>query len=259
MAKRYTRKHQKMAAGRLRQILKNGRQLVRPHLVAIYNGPKNEPDQVATGFLVACKGRPILLTAKHSLYGLSGDEDPMTKSIFVNGELKFIKELKSHSLIVDPNNDIVALYVDEFPPEQCFSLADLWRSQDTPRLVTILGYLARDFKRDRRTGLHLAPYVYTNKAHDHGTGYVGLLHPKSLNRNTASGKKVMAPRPSGLSGCPMIHSEKLIEGEVRIIGIFTDQRDGIAFGEGSHKAHAMLKQLCEQFSLRARVLASNGA
>ena len=241
--KRHTLKDQQKTEEHFRQIERNDREFVLPYLVAIYRGTKDKPEQVATGFLLRCKSRRVFLTAKHSLYGEHGDVDPMTNMIFVNGELKFINELKSHRLKVDPDNDLVALYVEEFPPKRAFPVESLCRTQEASALVTILGYLARDFRRDR-TGLHPGPYVYTNKARDHGHGYVGLLHPKSLNRDTESRTKVMAPKPSGLSGCPMLNSVKLLKGEVCIVGVFTDQRDGIAFGEASPKVLALLSKLC---------------
>jgi hypothetical protein len=241
--KQHTIENQQRTEKHFCQIEKSCRQLVGPHLVAIYRGTKDRPEQVATGFLVRCKDHSILVTAKHSLYGEHGDVDPMSNMVFVNGELRHINELQAHKLVPDPHNDLVAVYVEEFPVEQAFSLARLSLHQETPRLVTIAGYLARDFKRDN-TGLHPARYIYTNKVRDRGYGYIGLLHPKSLNRETETGTKVMAPRPSGLSGCPMINSVKLHKGEVCIVGVFTDQRDGVAFGEASPKVQALLSELC---------------
>ena len=108
--KRHTLKDQQKTEEHFRQIERNGREFVLPYLVAIYRGTKDKPEQVATGFLLRCKSRRVFLTAKHSLYGEHGDVDPMTNMIFVNGKLKFINELKSHRLKVDPDNDLVALY-----------------------------------------------------------------------------------------------------------------------------------------------------
>ena len=223
--KRHILKMQEIAAPTLSLIASKGAQFVQPHLVAIYDGSKDEPYQVATGTLIARNERPVLLTAKHSLFGEAGNGDLMTKSIFVEGELKLVKELVSHDLMVDPNNDLIAFYVDEFSPERCFPLTCLCRERETPALVTIFGYLARDFRRDRHSGiLRPSPYIYTNKACNRGSGYVGLLHPKSLNRVTLSGKEVMAPRPSGLSGCPMMNSIKLIGGKPPALAGLLDRR-----------------------------------
>jgi hypothetical protein len=73
-------------------------------------------------------------------------------------------------------------------------------------------------------------------------GYVALRYPKSRNRNTDCGKKVMAPHPSGMSGCPMLDSDGLAENKLSIVGVFTDYRRerGIAFGEAATRVLALL-------------------
>ena len=55
----------------------------------------------------------------------------------------------------------------------------------------------------------------------------------------------MAPRPSGMSGCPMLDGDKLAEGEISIVGVFTDYcpERGMAFGESSTKALAVLERM----------------
>jgi hypothetical protein len=241
--KRHTVENQQTTEERFRQIKRNSEKLILPHLVAIYRGSRDDPEQIATGFLVRCRSCSVLVTAKHSLYGEGGEVDALTNMVFVNGELKFIGELKSHRLITDPDNDLVVFCVDEFPVDQAFPVESFCQNPKVSAMVTILGFLARDFKRSG-TALHPAPYVFTNKASDRGPGYVGLLHPKSLNRNTESGIRVMVPRPSGLSGCPMINPIKLLKEQVCIVGVFTDQANGIAFGEASPKLYALLSKLC---------------
>ena len=112
---RHTLQMQEIAGPYLTRIASRAEQLMVPHLVAIYDGPKDRPRQVATGLVFASKDRPVLLTAKHSLFGAGSNKNPMMKSIFVGGELRFIAELGSHRPVVDPSNDLVASYVDEFP------------------------------------------------------------------------------------------------------------------------------------------------
>jgi hypothetical protein len=119
-------------------------------------------------------------------------------------------------------------------------------SEGNPSFITIYGYLARDFKRSKATGvLRPAPYIYTNKKKESEFGYVVLLHPKSRNRNTNDGMKVMSATPSGLSGCPMLDSHLLANGQVCILGVFTDYIKGeaLSFGESSTTIIKLLETL----------------
>jgi hypothetical protein len=228
------------------RIKTNSLELLQPHLVAIYHQttePKVKTQQVGTGFLVRHKGRPVLVTAKHTLYGRKGNENPGEKAIVVAGVLTMIGNLRSHEVVQDKIHDIAAIYVDEFDLERCLPPSSLPSVDSAPKFVTIHGFLARDFNLDRpEDTLKPAPWVYTNSRTNHGSGYIALLYPKHRNRNTDSGLKVMAPIPQGLSGCPMLDGEKLSEREVSIIGVFTDFPDGqgIAFGESSAKVIALL-------------------
>ena len=228
------------------KIKTNSLELLQPHLVAVYlqtAEPKVKTQQVGTGFLVRHKDRPVLVTAKHTLYGKKGDENPGEKAIVVAGALTMIGRLRSHEVVQDKIHDIAAIYVDEFDLERCLPLSSLSSVVSAPKFVTIHGFLARDFNLDRAEDvLKPAPWTYTNSRKDHGSGYVGLFYPKSQNRNTDSGKKVMAPRPEGLSGCPMLDGEKLAEREISIIGVFTDlpEGQGMAFGESSAEVIALL-------------------
>jgi Trypsin-like peptidase domain len=233
---------------RFRRIKETSHKLVQPHLVAIYGKaePKFKTEQIGTGFLVKHNGRPMLLTARHVLRGHNSDEEPSEKAIFVAGCLKRIGELRSQNLFFAMEHDIAAVHVDEFGLEKCLPLSCLSAVEPTTRLVTIHGFLAREFKRDTSLGiLKPAPHVYTNTRNDIGSGYVGLQYPKSQNRSTDTGKKVMAPRPSGMSGCPMLDGDKLTERKISIIGVFTDycRERGMAFGESATNALALLDRM----------------
>jgi hypothetical protein len=240
---------QQLTSAFFKQIKANGLALVQPHLVAIYlqeTEPKAKTQQVGTGFLVRYKNRPVLITAKHTLYGKRGDENPGEKAIVVPGGLKLIGHLQSRELVQENTYDIAAMYVDEFDLARCLPLSSLTPVDVPPNSVTIYGYLARDFNLDRaEDALKPAPWIYTNSRTDHGRGYIALLYPKHQNRSTDSGLTVMAPIPQGLSGCPMLDGEKLFNGEVRVIGVFTEcpEDQGTAVGTSSTMIIALLDGL----------------
>jgi len=84
-----------------KRVKANALALVTPHLVAIYQEatlPRVKTEQVGAGFLIKHKHRPVLITAKHTLYGHDGNEDPWAKAIFVTGFLKMLGHLKSREL-----------------------------------------------------------------------------------------------------------------------------------------------------------------
>ena len=223
--------------------------LVQPHLVAVYEektDPKVKTDQIGTGFLVTNKGRPVFVTARHVLYGHAFDEDPAEKAVMVGGSLKRVGQLQSIQFVNATEHDITVFYADEFGLERCLPTSALCADKCKPPMLMIHGYLARDFKRERRTGmLRPAPWIYTNAAADMPSGYIGLRYPKSRNRNTDTGKKVMAPRPSGLSGGPMLDSMMLMKGQVSVVGVFTEKPlgQGVAVGEAISKVRSMLARM----------------
>ena len=193
------------------------------------------------------QGRSVLITAKHALYGHNGDENPGEKDIVVAGSLKMIGHLSSHEVVRAEDHDLVAMYVTEFSEEQCLPSSYLCSVDATLRVVTIHGFSQpRDFRRDARTGiLRPAPRIYTNSRSDRGSGYLGLSYPKNRNRSTDSGKKVMAPRPSGMSGGPMLDGDKLAKGQISIVGVFTDycRERAMAVGESSTKVLGLLGRM----------------
>ena len=199
------RKH---VAEYFKQIKANAIKLTQRNLVAIYEErmePRVKTEQIGTSFLISHRGRAVLITAKHVLYGHNGDENPGEKAVFAAGSLKMIGHLNSHELVSAKDHDIVAMHVEEFVVEQCIPSSCLSPADATPRVVTIQGFLARDLKREAVTGtLRPAPRIYTNVRKDYSSGYVGLRYPKSRNRSSDTEKKVMAPRPSGMSGGPML-------------------------------------------------------
>jgi hypothetical protein len=232
-----------------RIVKANSLELVQPSLVAIYDEkaePQIRTEQIGTGFLVRCGGRPVVVTAKHVLYGHLYDEDPAEKAVFVEGSLKKLAQLNSIQFIKAKEHDLTLFYANEFDLQRCLPPSVFEPAGYELAMVTIHGFLARDFRRDRRTGiLKPAPRMYTNIRVDLGEGYVALRYPKSRNRSTDTGTKVMAARPSGMSGCPMLDTLGLAERVVRVAGVFTDYRRwcGRAFGEASWKVLSMLTRM----------------
>jgi hypothetical protein len=231
------------------RIKENARALVQPCLVAIYEQmtePKINLREIGSGFRIQHRGRPVLITARHTLYGPNGDENPGEKAIFVPGGLELIGNLGSNKLVYTKDHDLAAIYVDQFSLADCIPSDCLCGVDAKARFVTIQGFLARDFRRDASAGtLRPAPRIYTNSRRDAGEGYIGIRYPRSRNRDTQSGMKVTAPIPSGLSGGPMLDSARLADGNISIIGVFTDylKERGIAFRESSAKLVALLRRL----------------
>ena len=232
-----------------RTVKANSLEPVQPYLVAIYDEkvePQIRTEQIGTGFLVRRGDRPVVVTARHVLYGPVFDENPAEKAVVVKGSLKKLGRLKSIQFINAKKHDLTLFYADEFEFQRCLPSSVLDPAGCDLVMVTIHGFLARAFRRNRRTGiLRPAPRIYTNIRVDLGQGYVALRYPKSRNRSTDTGKKVMAPRPSGMSGCPMLDTLGLAERRVRVAGVFTDYRRerGMAFGEASWKVLSMLAQM----------------
>lgn len=227
----------------------NSRRMVEPSLLPIYLRPDGSDigtDQIGTGFLIAVAHNCILVTARHVLYGHGDDEDPFTRHIVFNGRLRGLCELKSGEIFRDCNHDLAAVCVNELGLDRCLPISSFLPVDATCNLIAIHGFLARDFRRQITTGtLRPQPNLYINRRFVHGSGYTGILYPKSKNRDTRTGRVVHAPRPAGMSGCPMLDAVKLALGRVSIIGVFTDylQLSGRAFGESAPKALSLLKHM----------------
>ena len=224
----------------------NAERLVFSALVAIYERPGGSDRatfQTGTGFLINLRGRPVLVTARHTLFGPRFDEDPWTKHIVFQGRLRGLFELKADK-IHHLRHDLAALYVDELGlsgsvPTSCLSLANT-----TFPLVSIYGFLGRDFRRQLSVGLlKPQPYLYANLRARVASGYVGMLYPKSKNVDPRTGNRVQAPRPEGLSGGPMLDTIRLSFGIVRVVGVFTEQRNGLGLGESADKLCYLLDKL----------------
>jgi hypothetical protein len=232
-------------------VAQNSEKLVQPHLVAIYSDKKlfggtKGPNQVGTGFLVTWCDRPTLITAKHTLYGHNGNENPRSKSVFVNGALTEIGDLNLGTIRRDPRHDLVAVHIDNYAPTSCLPLAAIPFGASQAKLITIHGFLSRDFRRSsREEKLRPKPYVYTDKQCRIGSGYVGIAYAWNRAIDTTGGYRVHTPTPRGLSGCPMLDTAKLALQKVAVIGVFTDKppERGVAFGESTAKLLALLRSM----------------
>jgi hypothetical protein len=236
----------------MRRVSEKADQLVLPAIVAIYERPGGSDratKQIGTGFRINWSGRPVLVTARHTLFGHRYDkepEDPSTKHIVFNGRLKGLFELRTREVGYSAGHDLAAVFVGELGLAGSIPMSCLLPTEATCRLVSIYGLLSRDFRRELSTGLlRPRPYIYTNICTVSGSGYTGVLFPKHRNRDSRTGRIVQAPIPFGLSGGPMLDANKLLHGNVSIVGVFTDyrQRTGHGLGESAGKVIALLQQL----------------
>lgn len=228
----------------LTQLEENCERLMKEHLVAIYDSGSDE--QIGTGFLVNKNGRPLLVTAKHTLFGHNFDQDPLEKRIFVKGSLRKLGDLSSHDVKDNSLNDIAALYVDEYPLTKCLGVEKIASSDNSTTLITIHGYLGRDFEASIASStLMPAPWTYTNPRDSYKDGFVAMKFDRKKFKSNVGSNQETAPIPSGLSGCPMLDAKSLYEDKISVIGIFTNQSDvkKIAFGESAEKLLELLSKL----------------
>jgi hypothetical protein len=233
----------------MRRIAENADRLVLPAIEAIYERPDGSDratKQIGTGFRINWYERPVLVTARHTLYGHRYEkepEDPFAKHILFHGRLRGLFELRTGEVGYLEGHDLAAVFVDELGVAGSLPMSSLLPTEATCRLVSIYGLLSRDFRRQLSTGsLHLKPYIYTNIREDSGSGYTVVLFPKHKNRDGRTGKMVQAPIPRGLSGGPMLDANQLFRGNVSIAGVFTDYEQGRGLGESAWKVMALLQQ-----------------
>lgn len=212
------------------EIAANYQRLVQPSTIAIYASHGSRPEtpvQVGTGFLVLHQSRPVLITAKHVLRGHTFQEDPAEKAVHINGSWVYVGD-GSRTLAEPAGRDLSVMFMDEFAQGQCVVLPP--STSPKPKLITIGGFLSRDFKRSDNT-LRPAPRVYTNVAVPAAPGMIGMQYPNRRNVNTSTGALAVSPIPRGLSGGPMVDSLSLLKGAVVPLGVLTEMSGGNARGE----------------------------
>ncbi len=236
----------------MNRVSENANKLILPAIVAIYERPGGSDravKQVGTGFRINWSGRPVLVTARHILYGHRYErepEDPFTKHIVFDGGLRGLFELRTREVAYSVGHDLAAVFVDELKLAGSLPMSCLLPTEATCRLVSIYGLLSRDFRRQLSThSLRPQPYIYTNRRAASGPGYTGIHLPKHRNRDGRTGRLVQAPRPVGLSGGPILNADKLLHGYVSIVGVFTDYKQwtALGLGESAWKVISLLRQL----------------
>ncbi|MCZ7935735.1 hypothetical protein O9X90_25745 [Agrobacterium leguminum] len=206
---------------------------VLPHLVAIYDDRAN---QIGTGFLTMWHGKQLLVTAKHCLYGHKFDENPAEKRVHLNGDLKPLGEIARSAFASSPDAlDVVVVHVEGFDQDRVLPYTALQFGVPAPGMVTIVGFLSRDFHRNQADAtLRPKPFCYTNVKIDmEKPELVGI---KYTNRaiTTTTGQRDLSPTPRGLSGTAMLNTAALLLGQIKVCGIFTDERLSEAHVFGTH-------------------------
>lgn len=137
-----------------------------PHLIAIYD---ERPDQIGTGLLTVWNGKPLLVTAKHVLFGHEFDEDPLTKQVHIGDGLKAIEELKISRITDNEELDLSAVHITGFPLDRCLPYTALRFDEAPPEALSIIGFLARDFRRSKEEGVLPAQAISIHRG-DKATG-----------------------------------------------------------------------------------------
>jgi hypothetical protein len=216
--------------------------LVQPSLVAIYasHHRKDEnPVQVGTGFLMDHSSEPVLVTAAHTLWGRTGQEDPGEKAFWLGNSWGYIGDGCGGRSILR-FRDIAVLRADELRQRPQIPVTCLEPSPS--EILTFGGFLARDFKR-RNGVLSPAPLSYTGKRIPDAGGLVGVPYIFSKSYLSSNGQRIRASEPRGLSGGPMVDTAELVNGRVRLTGVFTEQSHGTARGEPAGVIRDMLAEL----------------
>ena len=207
--------------------------LLQPFLVAIYD---EKPNQIGTGFLTLWNARATLITAKHVLFGHQFNEEPFDKNVFVGGQLLPLSEIALSNVVENTEFDIAMLHLDRFLISDCLPYTALMPEGPPPSMVTIARFLSRDFRRAAsESKLAPSPYSYTNKTVEADVNHVAVLY---TNRgiSTKSLERELTPIPRGLSGTAMVSVPSLLLGEVKVIGVFTDERLSESHVFGTHIA-----------------------
>jgi len=220
------------------------KRMIEPALVAIY-APHAHRDilvnQVGTGFLITHNNQPVLVTAAHVFYGADGNEQSDQKAFFWKGNLHYIGARK---IVADTNIDVAVCYANELATKPQLNRYSLTSPSKPTRLLTVGGYLSRDFKRVLSSGmLSPAPRIFTNESIIGQPDLISMKYERRRFKNTYTGQRITAPIPRGLSGGPMVDSATLHKPEPIIVGIFTEYDKGVARGASSPQVHKLINQL----------------
>ena len=219
-----------------RHIPALAKKLVLPHLVAIYDAA---PDQIGTGFLVCRNGAHTLWTARHTLFGHSFDEQPLEKYIFATKKLQSLSQIASAVSVPDDSVDLAMVSIEPIPGRKGLPFRCLQFSTHLPPVLTVVGFLSRDFRRSAaRQLLRPKPYIYSDTRIQSSEDEIGIRYTRrAITSDT--GVKEMSPIPRGLSGSPMINAVSLIaQRNVEIFGVFTEYNPETSCGIGAKLSSA---------------------
>jgi hypothetical protein len=222
--------------------------LIFPNSRAIYVPfDERRVNQVGTGIVFRDEQRRVLVTAKHCLFGHDGGEPPGDKAILIEGfGLRRVADMLSGEVAHSSAFDVAAFEIAGLPAHVGFDRDTLPGRTEQPGHVTVCGYLAKDFIRSlARNELAPRPMLSSNTGVAMNRHYIGMKYEKRRNIDGKTGKRAVAPKPSGLSGGPMLDSAALIEGRAQIAGLLTDKPPdkGIAYGESSPKILATIEEI----------------
>ncbi|MES0100517.1 hypothetical protein [Mesorhizobium sp. M0019] len=213
------------------EVSKEAQASALPHLVPIYNG---RDDQVGTAFLTMWHGKQLLVTAAHCLFGATFTEKAEDKQIFADGALKPLGQVTRSEVAFTKEMDVAIAHVDGFEPRRVLPYTALQIGLPAPERVSIVGYLARDFHRSGAdTILRPKPFCYSGTKVELGPQLVGVRYNKRAV-TTKNGQLELAPIPRGVSGAPMLNTAALLLNQVRVCGVFTDERMSDAHVFGTH-------------------------
>lgn len=213
--------------------------LIQPSLVALYGShhfrPQN-PVQVGTGFVIRYSDKTVVVTAAHTLWGHDGKEEPGEKAFLASGKLTYVGDCGGQVIRC---RDIAIFVAEPLGSRRHIPYGSIQQNQ--AKMITIGGYLARDFRRGHGC-LMPAPWIHTDQRVPVAQDLVGLRYTSKVVRQ-GNGKRVRPPSPSGLSGGPMIDAVQLALGGISVVGVFTEQSHGTARGEPSILLKEMLAAL----------------
>ncbi|TCQ71311.1 hypothetical protein EDF68_1285 [Ochrobactrum sp. BH3] len=215
----------------IKEIPEVVQEIVVPRLVAIYD---DRNAQIGTAFLTMWKGRQLLVTAKHCLYGPTFSEDPWIKKIYVEDQLVELNTVATSTIACTQNLDVAIVHVSGFRNDRALPYSVLQFNKTPPDRLTLVGFLARDFKRDiSAETLRPAPFCYTNTKYAWSSEFVGISYPNRAI-TTDTGQREFSPIPRGLSGTLMLDAVSMLLGQIKVYGVFTDERMHEAHVFGTH-------------------------
>lgn len=212
------------------------------HLVAIYDDKDNN---IGTGFLTWWNRKQVFVTAMHCLYGASFSEDPYIKQVHVDNGLVPLDNVLIGKILSNQQTDIAVFYAQGFDADRAIPYSALQFNKHQPDMITVVGYLARDFRRNRSDEtLRPKPLSHSDKSVSKGSEKVAVRY---LNRAISSdtGLRQLAPIPRGLSGTVMLNTTSLLLQKLEVYGVFTDEKldEGYVFGSHVDKVQELLHKL----------------